>query len=176
MHNIVYTRVDDVDNYNRIYQTDLCGWVGRLGYEKEDAWFANAYTAVEGEFVSAAGFYATGVDTEYEIYIAKNFESVESLNGDLIKVAEGKLANEGYYTIDFDDMVRVEAGEKYAVIVKIKTPNAKKPVAVEYVSDYYTETVTIDDGEGYVSADGKEWVHTEEAFACNVCLKCYTKM
>ncbi len=173
--NIVYTRVEDVDNYARIYQSDLCGWVGRLGYEKEEAYFANAYTAGESGFISAAGFYATGVNTEYEVYICTNFSDSSSLNGDLIKTAEGVLANEGYYTIDFDEIVKVDAGQKFAVMVKINTPGAKKPVAVEYVSDHFTKTVDITDGEGYVSADGKEWVNTEQSYSCNICLKCYTR-
>lgn len=175
MHNIVYTRVEDVDNYARIYQSDLCGWVGRLGYEKEEAYFANAYTAGESGFISAAGFYATGANTKYEVYICTNFSDASSLNGDLIKTAEGVLANEGYYTIDFDEIVKVDAGQKFAVMVKINTPGAKKPVAVEYVSDHFTETADITDGEGYVSADGKEWVNTEQSYSCNICLKCYTR-
>ena len=32
MHNVVYTRIDGPNNYDNIYQTDLCGWVGQLGY------------------------------------------------------------------------------------------------------------------------------------------------
>ena len=175
MHNIVYTKVDDADNYSGIYQSDLCGWVGRLGYEKEEAYFANAYVARGAEFISAAGFYATGVDTEYEIYVCPDFTNSNSLNGELIKVASGTFASEGYYTVDFDEIVQVESGQKFAVMVKIKTPNAKKPVAVEYVSDHFTETVDITDGEGYVSADGKEWVNTEGSYSCNICLKCYTQ-
>ncbi len=175
MHNIVYTRVDDTDNYAQIYQSDLCGWVGKLGYEKEDAWFSNVYTAEQAEFLSAAGFYATGVDTQYEIYVCENFTDSSSLKQGLKKVASGSFVNEGYYTVDFDEMVKIEAGQKFAVVVKIKTPNEKKPVAVEYSSDYYTKTVNITDGEGYVSADGQEWVNTESTYACNLCLKCYTK-
>lgn len=30
IHNVVYTRVEDNDNYDNIYQSDLCGWVGQL--------------------------------------------------------------------------------------------------------------------------------------------------
>ncbi|MDY5577379.1 MAG: lectin like domain-containing protein [Lachnospiraceae bacterium] len=175
MHNIVYTKVEDVDNYTNIYQTDLCGWVGRLGYEREEAWFSNVYTARETEFLSAAGFYATGVGTEYEVYVCTNYQDVNSLNGELQKVASGSFVNEGYYTVEFDEMIQVTAGDQFAVVVKIRTPNATRPVAVEYVSEYYTETVDISDGEGYVSADGNEWVRTEDSYACNICLKCYTR-
>lgn len=175
MHNIVYTKVEDPDNYAGIYQSDLCGWVGKLGYEKEDAWFANAYTAEKAEFLDAVGFYATGVDTEYEVYVCENFTDVSSLQGELKLAASGSFVNEGYYTVKLNEMMKLEAGQKFAVVVKIKTPNEKKPVAVEYSSDYYTRTVDITDGEGYVSADGTEWVNTESAYECNICLKCYTQ-
>ena len=32
VHNVVYTRVEGNDNYDKIYQSDLCGFVGQLGY------------------------------------------------------------------------------------------------------------------------------------------------
>lgn len=68
VHNLVYTGVEEADNYDRIYQDDLCGWLGQLGYEDETAWFSAVYEAGGEEQVAAVGFYATGPDTEYEIY------------------------------------------------------------------------------------------------------------
>lgn len=46
---IAYTRIESTDNYDRIYQTDPCGWQGSLGYGKEMCWFANRYEAEEAE-------------------------------------------------------------------------------------------------------------------------------
>lgn len=43
VHNIVYTGIEPTDNYDNIYQSDLCGWVGQIGYGEDTAWFANAY-------------------------------------------------------------------------------------------------------------------------------------
>ena len=67
VHNIVYTGVEPVDNYDHNYQSDLCGWVGQIGYGRDSAWFANAYTAGKGENLEAAGFYATDQNTDYEL-------------------------------------------------------------------------------------------------------------
>ena len=61
-----------MDNYDYIHQSDLCGWVGQIGYGQEEAWFANAYRADKGENLAAAGFYATDKNTEYELYLARN--------------------------------------------------------------------------------------------------------
>ena len=46
VHNIVYTGVEPVDNYDYIHQSDLCGWVGQIGYGQDTVWFANAFRAV----------------------------------------------------------------------------------------------------------------------------------
>lgn len=56
-----------MDNYDHLYQTDLCGWVGNMGYKKESCWFANVYTADSTQTLRAVGFYATGPESDYEI-------------------------------------------------------------------------------------------------------------
>ena len=33
VYGVSYTGVEDADNYDRIYQTDLLGWTGSIGYE-----------------------------------------------------------------------------------------------------------------------------------------------
>lgn len=174
VHNTVYTKVENPDNYDNIYQSDLCGYVGQLGYNSSEAYFANAYTSNTSEKLMAVGFYATGIDTEYSIYVCENFKDVNSLSKRSEPIMTGKLHNSGYYTINLDNPVQVNSGQKFAVIVRIKTPGTERPVAVEYVNDEQTKNVRIDDGEGYVSLKGITWDHTEETNNCNVCLKVYT--
>lgn len=171
--NIVYTGIESNDNYDNNYQTDLCGYRGILGYDKEYAYFANAYTSKGKEKLAAAGFYATGKNTEYTVYVCENFTGPESLTKKTA-VASGTFKNAGFYTVEFDKEIIVEPGQKYAVIVYIKTPNATKPVAVELVRDFASINVDLNDGEGYISINGNTWNDTEDEQLCNVCLKCYT--
>ena len=173
-HNLVYTGIEDTDNYDHIYQTDLCGWVGQLGYNKESIYGANVYTAGSNEELRAAGFYAVGKDTEYRLYVVKNFENTNSLNESRILVAQGKLGNSGYYTIPFNKHVTVAAGERYAVILYVSTPGSDKPLAIEYRADEFTKTVDITDGEGYISLMGNRWESLEETQSSNLCLKIYS--
>ena len=35
VHNVIYTGIEGTDNYDNIYQTDLCGWVGQIGYDRD---------------------------------------------------------------------------------------------------------------------------------------------
>lgn len=173
IHNLVYTGIEDADNYDHIYQSDLCGWTGQMGYGNDTAWFANVYESGQKEILQAAGFYATGPDSRYTVYVAEDVEG----ETDFLKrqlVAQGKLESAGYYTIDFDEPVELKAGERFAVIVKMTTPGSVRPVAIEYEVEKNTQSVILDDGEGYVSARGNIWTGAEKSQKCNICLKAFT--
>jgi C1A family cysteine protease len=180
VHNIVYTGVEQVNNYDRIHQSDLCGWVGQIGYGQDEAWFSNAYRAGSEEMLAAAGFYATDSDTQYELYVARHLpeagdpELEKALNSRTL-LARGKLANAGFYTIPLEEKILLDDDEKFAIIVKIITPGTVHPVAIEYDAGDGIALVDLKDGEGYLSHDGNVWEHVEETQGCNICLKVYTK-
>lgn len=174
-HNVVYTRVDETDNYDHIYQSDLCGWVGKMGYDNEEIYGANVFTAEGDEDVAAASFYATGADTSYELYLVHDFEDEKSLD-DRIKVAEGSCKQAGYYTVDFKTPMQVKAGERYAIVLYIKTPGAAHPMAIEYDSgEASLDAVNLEDGEGYISYNGRTFVNVKEKQDCNLCIKAFTR-
>lgn len=174
-HNVAYTRVDAVDNYDNIYQSDLCGWVGNLGYDSDRIYGANVFTAQQNEVLSAAAFYATGANTAYEVYVVHDFENEKSF-GQREKLASGTLQKAGYYTIDFDEEVLLEKGERYAVVVYVKTPGNKHPMAIEYdTGERVLQGVDLDDGEGYISLNGKKFVNVKEKKECNLCIKAFTR-
>lgn len=171
--NYVFTRIDKAHNYSNNYQTDKLGWVGRLGYGTDTAYFANAYQVKsKKESLEAVSFYATGQNTDYEVYIVENFhDSKDFQNMKLVK--RGSLEYKGYYTIDLDSPITV--ANKFAVIVKITTPGSSLPVAAEYYKDVdWLSDVDISDGEGYMSKNGIAWDSTEKDFSSNVCLKAFT--
>lgn len=173
-HNEVYAGVENPDNYDNIYQSDLCGWVGKMGYDKEDMYGANVFTATSDQNIKAASFYATASDTSYELYIVNDFKDEYSF-ADRKKVAEGTLENAGYYTIKFDEEVPVTEGERYAVVLHINTPESTHPMAIEYDSgESYLKDVDLDDGEGYISYDGAAFINVKEKQDCNLCIKAFS--
>ncbi len=173
-HNLVYTKVESTDNYDKIYQSDLCGWVGQIGFSRPTVYAANIYTAEEEEELSAVGFYAIGKNTEYRAYVVHDFKDTDSL-GERELIAEGRLENPGYYTIKTGKKVSLEPGERYGILLYINTPEAVHPMAIEYAADEATKEADLTDGEGYISTNGKRWEYVEDAFSCNLCLKAYTK-
>ncbi len=172
-HNAVYTKVEETGNYDNIYQSDLCGWVGQLGYSKNSMYGANVFTTAGEEELEAVSFYATGKDSQYAVYVVRNFEDESSFET-MIPAASGKLTNAGYYTVECDNQILLEAGERYAVVLYINTPNAKLPMAAEYRADEATATVILEDGESYVSPNGFSWEKAEVFGECNLCIKAFT--
>ena len=173
-HNVAYTRIEDNDNYDNIYQSDLCGWVGKLGYEKESMYGANVFTAKSDEEVVATGFYATAPDTEYKVYVVQDFKNTNSFRNKQL-VAEGVLKDAGYYTIDFKQAIPVAEGSKYAVVVYVKTPGATHPMAIEYnTGEDALANVDLGDGEGYISYAGNVFINVKEKQDCNLCIKAFT--
>lgn len=172
VHNVVYTGVESTRNYDSIYQSDLCGWVGQIGYNRDSVYGANVFTAKKSEKLQAAGFYATGKDTSYRVYVTRSFEGRKSLDKKEL-VAEGKLDNAGYYTIPFKKEIPVKTGEKFAIVVYLNTPDSVHPLAIEYRADASTSNVDLSDGEGYISSDGSSWESAEAIQDCNLCIKAY---
>lgn len=175
---IVYTVIENPDNYDMIYQSDLCGWIGQIGYGEETAWAMNVYQTQGVESLEAVGFYAIGENTEYEIYINRSLPENPS-DGQLSKgelVGKGQVDYQGYYTINLDQDVLLNSGERFGVMVKITTKDAVHPIAIEYDAQDGKSAIDLMDGEGYISFNRTQWTRTETNQACNICLKAYTKM
>ena len=174
-YGIAYSRIDGADNYDKIYQTDLCGFTAQIGYQQKNCWFSNIYTAESDLNLRAAGFYATGPDTEYEIYVVPNFRNESSF---LLKrkVCKGRLKDAGFYTIDFPEAVSIEAGNDFGIVVYITTPDTEYPIAVEYNVQEISENAEVLEGRGYLSLQGKSWENVAETQDYNICLKAYADL
>ena len=172
-HNVVYTGIEDAGNYDNIYQSDLCGWRGQLGYHSESMYGANVFTAAGRENIAAASFYATGRDSQYELYVVRQFENEKSFEN-RIPVASGKLSNAGYYTVKFNQEIPVEPGERFAIVLYIITPNSARPMAVEYAADEEADYVNLEDGESYISFNGTEWTDVDLVEKANLCIKAFS--
>lgn len=180
---VAYTKVENTNNYDNIYQTDLCGWVGQIGYGKEYASFANVFTAKGREIIKAVGFYTLDENTSYEVYKVSDFTDAGCLEGignsyasneNSQLIAAGSFENPGFYTVDLHDKFQVEAGQRFAIVIQLYAKDAVHPVAVEYAVENRCENVDLSDGEGYISYKGEDWINVESEYNCNVCMKVYS--
>lgn len=174
--NIAFTKVETGKKYDNIYQYDEFGYVNRVGYKYDTAYFSNVFKAKGNEDLSAVSFYAVGANTKYEVFVTDKYENQQSLSKGF-KVATGQLTDAGYYTIPFDNPVELNGEGEFAVIVKITTPNEKHPVAIEVNSpenDQLSSAIS-NPNESFISKDGINWEDTGDKYKANVCLKAFTK-
>lgn len=178
--NILYSSVEDADNYDFIYQSDLCGWVGQIGYGSDTAWAVNVYEAGQaGQELKAVGFYATEQNSDYEVYVVPevpedpspgNYRCFEMRR----LAASGHLDFAGYYTIPLELPLVLQQGKRFGVMIKLTTPGVVHPIAIEYDAGDGKCRISLEDGEGYISPDGIWWEPAEKNQNCNLCLKAYT--
>ncbi|WP_458787033.1 lectin like domain-containing protein [Vallitalea sediminicola] len=175
--NMVYSKIEDNDNYDKIYQADWLGLVGKLGFNTDTAYFSNVYeTGNQQEQLNAISFYTTGINSKYEVYIVEDFTSKDDLKN-MIFLESGFREYSGYYTIKLKQPITLDKNKKFAVIIKMTTPGTKFPIAAEFDRDVkWLGKVDLSDGEGYISYDGEVWEDTEEVLQSNVCLKAFTDM
>lgn len=195
---MVYPRIEMPDNYDHVYENDSLGWQGRQGYGQQGCWFAGAFTAGADEELAAVGLYSTGPGTTCRVYVIPDFEgekdleTITQLPEDSISRPEPRSLQQpesgtqpylaaimsmdtaGFYTIDLERTVLLEAGQQFAVVVWIRTQAEEKPVAVEMAKDRFTEGVTLEGRQTWISEDGKAWDNTQTTYSTNVCLKAYT--
>ena len=182
-----------------VYGTDSLGWQGRQGYGREQCWFAGVFTSDRTQRVTGIGFYTTGPYTAYRIYLIPGFESEADLTdlpgsrsiadgaeapedqrsaaeaGAARLLAAGQFAHPGFHTAEVTGSAGLTEGERYAVAVWVDTWRAEKPAAVELQKDRYTQTVTLEGRQTFLSRDGAVWENTQERYGTNVCLKVYTE-
>lgn len=169
---IVYTKIENTNNYGNIYQSDKLGYLKRAGYGEDTAYFGNVYSPKGSESLKAVSFYALEPNSSYEIFVVSNFTGVADLQYKK-SVSKGTFSYGGYYTVKLGQGIPVD--KKFAVIVKIKSPGAKHPIATEAQNAaIWANDIDISDGEGYISYDGKNWKSAEEFLQANVCLKAFT--
>lgn len=172
IENAVFIASDE--KYDNIYQYDELGQTYDYGYSNETAWFSNVFVAKENENLSAVGFYTNGEDSDYEIWVCRNFKDMGSFK-DMKKIEQGKIDTIGYHTIP-TDKIDLNKSEKFAIIIKLKTKGQEYPVAGESPNGKHSSKAKANKKESFISPDGKEWSDlTDIQPNANVCLKAITK-
>ncbi|MCT4604657.1 MAG: lectin like domain-containing protein [Marinisporobacter sp.] len=162
------------NNYDNIYQYDELGQTAYYGFARDTAWFSNVFEAKNyKEKLKAVSFYTTKEDSTYEIWIAKDFNNIDSLK-DKEKIKTGSISAIGYHTILLDD-IELKANKKFAVIVKLTTKESKDPIAIESPKGKYASKAKANEKESFISSNGENWTDlTTQEVNSNVCLKAFT--
>ena len=180
---VAVTNVVNTTEYRNNYQYDTFGnTFESVGYNSNTIWFANEFTAVSENPLSAFGLYTYG-DSSYTVNITVNNKSVYT--------SSGKITGAGYHTIKLSKYVPLTRGNKFRITIKLTTPGTLFPLAVETNYSGYTPRAVSSLNQSFISPDGKTWYDLanrsnnraikfyEDMYSftiknASVCLKAYT--
>jgi hypothetical protein len=145
---------ENLDNYEYIYQYDPFGWVTSLGYTNPIGWCANVFTANSEEVLKAVSFYTTDSNSNYEIYIYTNLSSGPTNQAGPVFSKNGTCLTAGYHTIPLDSEVRLNAGQKFSVVLKLTNPAYRYTIALEKPKDNWSSKARANSGESFISTVG----------------------
>jgi C1A family cysteine protease len=174
--NFIFYGAESTTNYSHIYQYDPLGWVTSAGYGKTTAWFANVFPAEADEYLSAVSFYTASPNSKFTLYIYKDVNITSGpRSGTLAGTLKGTIASAGYHTLSTGSPIFLPSGQRFSIVVKLKTPKYDYPIPIEYPMDNYSSLATANSGESFVSSNGTDWSDLTDAyFDSNVCLKAFT--
>ncbi len=187
----VVNELDDRDNYKYNYHHDTFVPLQSLSSAENvninaPSYMANIFTAEETMQVEAVSVHIPCPATEYEITIYSGLDDItDPVSGQASTVTKGVVDVTGTVTLELDESVTVEAGERFSAVMKLYSEKSPYVVPVESVLYLYSDisdekislgTYTDYEGlkantgalESFCSADGEEWYDpTSEDFFYN---------
>lgn len=125
---------------------------------------ANIFTAKTDVVLKSVGFFISNTDTEYEAAVYTSLKDANiPTSGNKISSITGVKKYEGYYTPKLNTPVVLKKGEKFAVVINMKTADTIHPQVKFEVEPTYTEnsgmciSLTSNPGESFTSYDGINW-------------------
>ncbi len=174
MEGVVYTGLEAVDNYDHVYQNDVAGIMGSIGFKgKEHVFMASTFeNRNTDELLEAISFYNLSVETDYTLYYIDDFNGESSL-GNGREIGRGTVEQAGYHTIVLDEAVEIKESEKFAIVVEMETPDNWQSIATQ---NHKTLSKDINgrNSQSYISPDGKDWVDTYASDQLTTCIKAFT--
>ena len=167
------------DNYSRCYQYDTLAYTASIcadNTNRNTSYMANIFTAEKNEYITAAGFYTTDNEAQYEISVYSDISDPQNpVSGLQSNITKGSCRYSGYHVIDLEQPVYAMEGQKFSIVVKLTNPEKPYPIPVESavilcengmsasVGGITEEKIekSSDYGQSFISSNGTKWTDTK---------------
>lgn len=155
--------------YDNLYQHDISEI---FGYE-ESKYAANVFTSKENETIKELMIASTN-EQKCNIYINPIDDDLDITK--LKAVKSGVQLKPGYTTIKLDEGIKVNKGNKFAVIVEIYEYETYAGIGAEFNIEGAASNAQSNAGESFISSDGVNWIDLyNENMPENLSIKAYTQ-
>jgi C1A family cysteine protease len=174
--------LSNTGNSSSVYYWDDVGYAGADFYNlnwysggRQISYMSNVFTVGTREAahsVQAAGVYAPKGGTQYEISVYKNPPAGNPSGGTALPIGPGgsnvvsyTATYAGYQTILFAQPQLLDAGDQFAVVVKVLNNNSDSSSLTCEGDLFGGDNVSIATGQSYYSTDGGKWSDLASTFA-----------
>ncbi|MDR1042917.1 MAG: lectin like domain-containing protein [Clostridiales Family XIII bacterium] len=180
-----YFSMYNTSNSDNIYYWDDSGYAGAKYYNlswysgKQINYMSNVFTVTAqaaANSIQAVGIYTPAPGTQYEISVYRNPPAGKPSGGEALPIGDGGATSmyatstfAGYHTVFFGQPQHLDAGDTFAVVVKVLNNNADdsaltcEGILFNYGSN--VDNVKIGAGESYYSSDGSSWTDLSTTYA-----------
>ena len=142
------------ENYDNNYQYDGGGnFTGAVNMMSDEICGANVFQADSEEKLKAVSVFTQNLNVGYTIEIYKNWQdNGNPTSGTCVASTSGKVKYAGYHTIPLNTEVKLNKGERYAVVVTLKKSGETVYMGCDYSGDYgwIKFTSTAKSGQSYL--------------------------
>ena len=174
-------------NYDNNYHYDGISEDAYISESENEIMSSNIFKAsadADYEELKAVSAYIAGTNIDYRADVYMDLvDDSNPTSGTLVSTKTGHTVYEGYYTIDLDNTVLLEPGEKFSVVLTFKKPGGKVWVLGEcsasdlpsYDSPHYVKA-SISEGQSFYKIPGEEWIDVSETqnYFGNIRIKAFT--
>jgi len=180
-----YFSLDNTANSDNIYYWDDVGYAGADYYNlswyagKQISYMSNVFTVGAqnaANSIEAVGVYASSPGTQFAVSVYRNPPAGNPSGGTALKIGNSgstvmnlTATFAGYQTILFANPQHLNAGDKFAVVVKVlgSNPDDSALTCEGVLYNYGTDAdhVTISAGQSYYSTNGKAWIDLSSTYA-----------
>lgn len=133
---------------------------------------ANVFTAQSDEKLTSVSFFVEengGQGTEYKIRIFKELKEDSAIDGIECADIDGTVQFDGYYTVNMPSEIKLSKGERFSVVISLKSGNGKNFFVAE---DSNCES---EKGQTYYYTEEKGWQDCTELVYNNAYINAYTQ-
>ncbi len=153
---VLFYKAEPIDNYDHNYQYD--GTIGLYGGTlSNNSKIANVFTAKGNETLQAIAFATFDEALSYTVEIYQNPTSGNPSSGTKKTTKTGSVTFPGYYTVELDNPVRLNAGDTFAVVITLYCNDGSGSVWVPFDCTSNTATHVDHGNTSYYKTSSGSW-------------------
>lgn len=179
IYNYYYLTAIPSGTFNRNYQYNGTLSNGGLIANGADGYMANVFTAQDNEYIDSIGFALFNNNISHaDVAIYTDVKSDTDPTGGVMQTKQQinceTLGDSGYCSVKLNEICGIKKGERFSIVVHFYSSYGKVYIPLETKSIDGLLNYSSEEGQSFISCDGKKWEDTNVKGLNNTFIKAFT--